>query len=68
MLWSDCLFKPIEDLANDLLFFKQIDIDMCGMGPYIEHEDTPLYQFKNLLKTKQERFDLTLNMIAVLRF
>jgi biotin synthase len=60
-------FQTYEDLANDLLFFKKIDIDMCGMGPYIEHEDTPLYEYRNLLMTKQERFDLTLNMIAVLR-
>lgn len=60
-------FQTFEDLANDLLFFKELDIDMCGMGPYIEHEDTPLYQHKNTLKTRQERFDLTLNMIAVLR-
>jgi biotin synthase len=44
-----------------------MDIDMCGMGPYIEHENTPLYQYKHLLITKQERFDLALNMIAVLR-
>ena len=60
-------FQTYEDLANDLLFFKKIDIDMCGMGPYIEHEDTPLYEHRNLLMTKQERFDLTLNMIAILR-
>lgn len=60
-------FQTFEDLANDLLFFKKIDIDMCGMGPYIEHEDTPLYKHRNLLMTKKERFDLTLNMIAVLR-
>jgi len=60
-------FQTYDDLANDLLFFKELDIDMCGMGPFIEHEDTPLYHYRNLLKTKQERFDLTLNMIAVLR-
>lgn len=60
-------FQTYEDLADDLLFFKEIDIDMCGMGPYIEHEHTPLYEFRNQLKTKQERFDLALNMIAVLR-
>lgn len=60
-------FQTYDDLANDLLFFKKIDIDMCGMGPYIEHEDTPLYQYRDQLKTKQERFDLALNMIAVLR-
>jgi biotin synthase len=60
-------FQTFEDLADDLLFLKKMDIDMCGMGPYIEHENTPLVQFKHLLKTKQERFDLALNMIAVLR-
>ena len=60
-------FQILEDLANDLLFFKELDIDMCGMGPYIEHEHTPLYQFRNMLKPKQERFYLALNMIAALR-
>jgi len=60
-------FQTIEDLANDLLFLKKIDIDMCGMGPYLEHEDTPLNKYAHLLKSKQERFDLALKMIAVLR-
>jgi len=60
-------FQTVGDLADDLLFLKETDVDMCGMGPYVEHEHTPLYQFKHLLKTRQERFDLALNMIAVLR-
>jgi biotin synthase len=60
-------FQTIEDLANDLLFLKQFDVDMVGMGPYIEHEDTPLYAYRHQLKTKQERFDLALKMIAALR-
>lgn len=60
-------FQTYEDLANDLIFMKEIDIDMCGMGPYIEHEDTPLYEYRHLLMTKQKRFDLALNMIAILR-
>ena len=60
-------FQTVEDLADDLLFFKKLDIDMCGMGPYVEHENTPLYKYRNLLKSKQERFDLALKMIAVLR-
>lgn len=60
-------FQTIEDLADDLLFFKQIDVDMVGMGPYIEHEDTPLYKFRKNIKTKQERFDLALKMVATLR-
>jgi len=60
-------FQTIENLADDLLFLKQMDVDMVGMGPYLEHEDTPLYEFRSLLKTKQERFDQALKMIATLR-
>ncbi len=60
-------FQTLEDLAADLLFFKDLDIDMCGMGPYIEHEQTPLYKHRHFLKSRQERFDLALKMIAVLR-
>jgi biotin synthase len=60
-------FQTMEHLAGDLLFLKQIDVDMVGMGPYIEHEDTPLYEFRHLLETKQERFDLALKMVATLR-
>lgn len=60
-------FQTIEDLADDLLFFKKMDIDMIGMGPYVEHENTPLYEYRHQLKTKQERFDLALKMIAGLR-
>ncbi len=60
-------FQSLEDLANDLLFFKAMDIDMVGMGPYIEHEDTPLYQHKDQLLPKEKRFDLSLKMVAILR-
>ena len=60
-------FQTIEDLADDLLFMKNFDIDMVGMGPFIEHKDTPLFKYSNLLMSKQERLNLTLNMIAVLR-
>jgi biotin synthase len=60
-------FQTSDDLAEDLLFFKQLDIDMCGMGPYIEHEETPLYQYRHLLMPKEDRFHLALKMIAVLR-
>jgi len=60
-------FQTYNDLAGDLLFMKNFDIDMCGMGPYIEHEDTPLYQYKHLLKPIDKRFMLSLKMIALLR-
>ncbi|MEI6576538.1 MAG: [FeFe] hydrogenase H-cluster radical SAM maturase HydE [Bacteroidota bacterium] len=60
-------FQTIENLAEDLLFFKDFDIDMAGMGPYIEHHDTPLFQFTHLLLPRQDRFDLSLKMVALLR-
>ena len=60
-------FQTVEDLANDLLFMKQFDIDMCGMGPYIEHAQTPLYKIKSELLSLRERFNLSLKMIALLR-
>ena len=60
-------FQTIEDLAADLLFFRDFDIDMVGMGPYIEHSETPLYQYCNHLLPIHERFDLSLKMISVLR-
>jgi biotin synthase len=31
-----------HDLARDIQFFADLDIDMLGMGPYIPHPDTPL--------------------------
>jgi biotin synthase len=60
-------FQTISDLADDLLFFKEFDIDMAGMGPYIEHEHTPLFQYRNMLMPKQDRFLLSLKMVALLR-
>lgn len=60
-------YQTIEDLANDLVFFREMDIDMAGMGPYIEHKDTPLYELKDVLLPKEVRFDLALKMVAILR-
>jgi biotin synthase len=60
-------FQTIEHLASDLLFLKELDVDMVGMGPFIEHEDTPLYEFKDSLWPKKERFDVSLKMVALLR-
>lgn len=60
-------FQTVENLADDLLFFRDIDIDMAGMGPYIEHEETPLWKFRDQLLPRKERFDLTMKMIALLR-
>ncbi len=56
--------QTAEILADDLLFFKDLDIDMCGMGPYLENPDSMLPPATLSL---EERFDLTLRMIAILR-
>ncbi|MBI9053700.1 MAG: [FeFe] hydrogenase H-cluster radical SAM maturase HydE [Bacteroidales bacterium] len=60
-------FQTYDDLASDLFFMRDFDIDMCGMGPFIEHHDTPLYQYNDLLMPIEDRFTLTLKMIALLR-
>ncbi len=59
--------QTVEDLANDLLFIKNLDVDMVGMGPYIENENTPLYDRRGELIPSKDRFELSLRMIAVLR-
>ena len=61
-------FQTLQDLANDLLFFRDFDIDMVGMGPFIEHDDTP---FRNPLEealSLPKRFILSLKMVAILRW
>jgi biotin synthase len=60
-------FQTMEDLANDLLFIKNHDIDMVGMGPYVENENTPLYEFRHLLLPKDKRLELSIKMVAILR-
>jgi biotin synthase len=60
-------FQTTEHLASDLLFFKKMDIDMVGMGPYIEHQHTPLFAHRHLLWTEEERFLMSMKMVALLR-
>ncbi len=35
-------WQTTDDLANDVAFFKEMDVDMIGMGPYIPHRAAPL--------------------------
>lgn len=59
-------YQTIEDLADDVLFFYDEDIDMLGMGPFIPHPDTP---FANYLSTyeKDGALEQALKMISVCR-
>jgi biotin synthase len=60
-------WQTLDHLASDLEFMRDFDIDMCGMGPYIEHADTPLIAQKESLMPLLDRFELSLKMIASLR-
>jgi biotin synthase len=53
--------QTIESLAEDILMFKELDIDMIGIGPFIPHDETP---FKGSPKGGTE---LVLKMIALTR-
>lgn len=59
--------QSISDLAGDIEFFRSMDVDMVGMGPYIEHAETPMYEKAHMLWPAAERFRMGLLMIAVLR-
>lgn len=57
-----------EDLVNDILFYKEMNIDMIGMGPYILHHDTPLgIEWEDKVISKEKRVELGLKMIAITR-
>ncbi len=55
-------------LAEDILFFARMDIDMIGMGPFIPHPDTPLSEGAQPTPERQsERLLIGLKMIAATR-
>lgn len=53
--------QTIESLADDILFFKALDADMVGIGPFIAHPDTPLKDSDN------GSFTLALKVMALTR-
>jgi biotin synthase len=61
--------QTMDDLVNDILFMKDLDIDMVGMGPYIPHRDTPMGAEIPPYTDEQKQTALTLGlkMIAVTR-
>lgn len=53
--------QTMEILADDLIFMKQLDADMLGIGPFIAHPDTPFAGIDN------DDIELTLRVVAVAR-
>lgn len=39
--------QSYESLADDLILFHDLDLDMVAVGPYIVHPDTPLGRYQN---------------------
>lgn len=53
--------QTLESIADDLLFLKELNIDMAGIGPFIPHPDTPL-------KDEDGRaFRLSLRTMSIMR-
>lgn len=53
--------QTIASLANDILFFKEIDADMIGIGPFIPNQNTPLKDAKG------GTFEMALKVMALTR-
>lgn len=53
--------QTIESLADDILFFKKINADMVGIGPFIPNSDTPLKDAEG------GNFNLSLKVMALTR-
>lgn len=60
--------QTAEDLANNILFFAEKDLDMIGMGPWLPHPDTPIGKdFADTPEFRKKQLDLGLRMIALTR-
>jgi len=53
--------QTLESIADDIMFFKEMDLDMIGIGPFIPHPET------GLCSEGHGDAELTLKAIAVTR-
>lgn len=60
-------WQSTEDMVNDLIYMKNIGVDMCEIEPFLEQKDTPIMKENIVLLTREERFSLSLRMIALTR-
>lgn len=54
-------YQTIENIAEDLLFIKELNPEMIGIGPFIPHKDTPFKDFES------GTMEMTLRLISILR-
>ncbi|MGN1133222.1 MAG: [FeFe] hydrogenase H-cluster radical SAM maturase HydE, partial [Oscillospiraceae bacterium] len=54
-------YQTAENLAEDMLFIKELEPQMVGIGPFITHKETPFAGFKS------GTMEQTLLMIGLIR-
>jgi biotin synthase len=61
--------QTFDDLANDIILFSDLRLDMIGIGPYLPNPHTPLGKQHGSLTQEQERerIQLTHKVLALTR-
>lgn len=54
-------YQTYDNLYEDILFLKDLQPDMIGIGPFLKHNQTPFKDFEN------GSFELSLRLISILR-
>lgn len=54
-------FQTNENIAKDLKFIEDFQPEMCGIGPFISHKDTPFKDFKS------GTLELTCYLLSIIR-
>lgn len=54
-------YQTSAELAKDLKFIEEFKPDMCGIGPFIPHKDTPF------AKSEQGTVELTCYLLSIIR-
>jgi len=57
--------QTVGDLARDIVFYGEENLDMVGMGPYLPNVDAPLGECR--IENEEWRMKLSLRMIALTR-
>jgi len=54
-------YQTMENIVEDLLFLKELQPEMVGLGPFIPHKDTPFADFE------RGKLELVLFLIGIVR-
>ena len=54
-------YQTVKDIARDLKFIEEFRPEMCGIGPFIPHKDTPFHDYPS------GTLELTCYLLSVIR-